>query len=126
MNRPNVLRRVGLRRAVNLVLRAEVERSGAENASTRIHVGVADRSAQALCWERSKSRGLIKARDEVTSNADALVDPANGHRAVTPDSTSRTRRDHVSNHFPTADSQAVPADPHSSIGCATVEMALLI
>jgi hypothetical protein len=43
--RPKLRRRVGPPRAGDLVLRAEVERTGAENASTRSHLGVSDRSA---------------------------------------------------------------------------------
>jgi transcriptional regulator with XRE-family HTH domain len=40
----NPRRRVGPRRAGDLGLSAQVERTGAENGSTRIHLGVSDRS----------------------------------------------------------------------------------
>jgi hypothetical protein len=54
-------RRVGPPRAEDFGLRAEVGTTGAENASTRIHVGVADRSEQeragtVLCREQSRRR----------------------------------------------------------------------
>jgi hypothetical protein len=57
---------VGPPRAADLGLRASVERTGAENAPTRIHLGVSDRCAQpalACAWRRDRSalRRIAKA-----------------------------------------------------------------
>jgi hypothetical protein len=69
----NLRRRVGLERAGDLGLGAEVKRSGAANALKRIHFGVSKRLAQdRICRERLPSMGWRNSREARSSYSQAL------------------------------------------------------